>query len=120
LRFCLRAKDSQTPVERSVIEISILSIRRKLKAVSIVSKPDRENNHILYDIPEDVLESYRVPTGKLAQMFPEKEGRSRDEAVAIVAAGAGGDEVQAYSGQDVCYAWQCDANGRCAYVWWYC
>lgn len=88
--------------------------------MAIVSKPDRENKHTLYDIPEEVLEKYRIPTAKLAQMFPEKEERSREEAMAIVAAGSGDEEVQAYTGQDVCYAWQCDASGKCAYVWWYC
>jgi hypothetical protein len=89
--------------------------------MAIVSKADRENNHTLYDIPEEVLAQYKIPTDKLAQMFPKKDERRREEAVAIVAAGSGDSEVQAYSeGQDVCYAWQCDGSGNCAYVWWYC
>jgi hypothetical protein len=89
--------------------------------MAIVSRPDRENKHTLYDIPEGLLEQYRIPTDKLAEMFPDKEEHHRDEAVAIVAAGADdGGDVQAYSGQDICYAWQCDASGKCAYVWWYC
>ena len=88
--------------------------------MAIVSKPDKENKHTLYDIPEEVLGQYRIPTDKLAQMFPEKADRDRDEAIAIVAAGSEDSEVAAYSGQDVCYAWECDANGNCVYVWWYC
>jgi hypothetical protein len=88
--------------------------------MAIVSRPNSENNHILYDIPEELLEAYRVPADKLAQMFPVKEDREREEAVAIVTAGSDDSDVQAYSGQDVCYAWQCDASGKCAYVWWYC
>jgi hypothetical protein len=87
----------------------------------IVSRPDQENKHTLYDIPEELLEQHRIPTDKLVEMFPDKEEHSRDEAVAIVAAGSNTDgDVQAYSGQDICYAWQCDASGKCAYVWWYC
>ena len=90
--------------------------------MAIVSKPDKENKHTLYDVPEEVLAQYSIPADKLAQMFPKKEEHSREEAIAVAtAAKSGGDsEVQAYSGQDICYAWECDAYGNCVYVWWYC
>ena len=97
-----------------------LFVRRKQSAMAIVSKPDQDNNVTLYDIPDAELEKYRIPTEKLAAMFPQKEDRSRSEAVAIAAAGSQEGDVQAYSGQDICYAWECDARGKCVYVWWYC
>ncbi|MDT5124282.1 MAG: hypothetical protein QOC96_3764 [Acidobacteriota bacterium] len=88
--------------------------------MAIVSKPDRENKHTLYDVPDEVLAQYSIPADKLTQMFPKKEGHDRTEAVAIVAAGSGDSEVEGYSGQDICYAWECDGYGNCVYVWWYC
>lgn len=88
--------------------------------MAIVSRPGEDNNVTLYDIPETELEKYRISADKLARMFPVKENPTRDDAVAIASAGASGGDVEAYSGQDVCYAWQCDANGNCQYVWWYC
>ena len=88
--------------------------------MAIVSRPDRQNNVILYDIPEAELEKYRISMEKLANMFPIKENRSREDAVAVVSAGSQNADVEAYSGQDICYAWECDANGKCVYVWWYC
>jgi hypothetical protein len=88
--------------------------------MAIVSKIDKENNVTLYEVPEDALEQYRIPTERLAQMFPAKEMPSREDAHAIAAAGSQGGDVQAYSGHDICYAYQCDAHGHCTYVWWYC
>lgn len=88
--------------------------------MAIVSRPDRDNNVILYDIPDADLEKYRIAPEKLATMFPKKENRSKDEAVAVAKAASTGGDVQAYSNQDICYVWECDANGNCVYVWWYC
>jgi hypothetical protein len=88
--------------------------------MALVSRTDRNNRVSLYDIPEAELEKYSIPADKLAAMFPPKENRSRDDAHAIAAGGAQSGDVQAYSGQDICYAWECDANGNCVYVWWYC
>jgi len=88
--------------------------------MAIVSKTDNTNNVTLYDVPEDALEQYRIPADKLAQMFPSKENRGREDAVAIASAESQGGDVQAYSSHDICYAWECDAHGHCVYVWWYC
>ncbi len=88
--------------------------------MALVSRTDSNNKVVLYDVPESELERYRIPAEKLAQMFPRKESRSREDALAVASAGSQGDEVQAYSNQDICYAWECDAHGNCVYVWWYC
>jgi hypothetical protein len=88
--------------------------------MAIVSKPDKENNVSLYDVPDGELEKYKIPNDKLAEMFPKKENRSKDDAQAVAKAGSQGGDVQAYSNQDVCYAWECDGYGNCVYVWWYC
>ena len=61
--------------------------------MAIVSKPDRENKHTLYVVPDEVLAQYSIPADKLAQMFPKKEEHSREEAIAVAtAAKSGGDE----------------------------
>ena len=53
-------------------------------------------------------------------MFPKKDDRTREDATAVAKAGSTGGDVQAYSNQDICYAWECDGYGNCVYVWWYC
>ena len=87
--------------------------------MAIVSKPDGDRV-TLYDIPDSALEQYKIPSDRLSEMFPQKQDRSRDDAQAVAKAGSQGGDVQAYSNQDICYAWECDANGNCVYVWWYC
>ncbi|HEX8096876.1 MAG TPA: hypothetical protein VF507_02515 [Pyrinomonadaceae bacterium] len=88
--------------------------------MALVSRTDKDNNVALYDVPESELERYRIPPDRLAEMFPPKEGRSRADAMSVASAAAGDGDVQAYSSQDVCYAWECDTQGKCVYVWWYC
>src|SRR5690349_11285056 len=87
-------------VSQKIVRVAVEGIERRLRKelenMAIVSRPDSENNHILYDIPEELLEAHRVPADKLAQMFPVKEDRDRAEAVAIVAAGSDDSDVQAY------------------------
>ncbi|HEV2912192.1 MAG TPA: hypothetical protein VGX92_02650 [Pyrinomonadaceae bacterium] len=48
--------------------------------MAIVSKPDKDNNVTLYDVPDAELEKYKIPADKLAEMFPKKENRTRDDA----------------------------------------
>ena len=87
--------------------------------MAIVSKPDGENV-TLYDIPDDQLEQYKISPEKAAEMFPEQEGAAGESMGTVKAANVGGGDVQAYSNSNICYAWRCNAWGRCWYVWWYC
>ena len=87
--------------------------------MAIVSKPDGQNV-TLYNIPDDELAKYAMSAEDAGKMFPKKEGRTRDDAAAVAKAGSAGGDVQAYSNQDICYAWECDGYGNCVYVWWYC
>lgn len=87
--------------------------------MAIVSKPEGDKV-TLYDIPDSELQKYAVAPEKAAEMFPKKENRSREDATAVAKAGSQGGDVQAYSNQDICYAWECDGYGNCVYVWWYC
>ncbi|HMF57373.1 MAG TPA: hypothetical protein VK619_13605 [Pyrinomonadaceae bacterium] len=87
--------------------------------MAIVSRPDGDRV-TLYDVPDSALEQYKIPADRLSEMFPQKQDRSRDDAQAVAKAGSQSGDVQAYSNQDVCYAWECDGNGNCVYVWWYC
>lgn len=90
--------------------------------MAIVSRPDQGNKVALYDIPDDELARYEISPEKLVEMFPHKESRSRADAIGVAPAGTqdiAGD-VQGYGGQDICYAWECDSNGKCVYIWWYC
>lgn len=87
--------------------------------MAIVSRPDGEKV-TLYDIPDSELEKYAISPEKAGEMFPKKENRSRSDAAAVAKAGSTGGDVQAYSNQDICYAWECDGYGNCVYVWWYC
>ena len=88
--------------------------------MAIVSKPGKENKVTLYDVPDAELEKYKIPAQKLAAMFPKKENRERSDAHAVAAPASGAGEVQGRGSQDVCYAWECDGEGKCTYVWWYC
>lgn len=87
--------------------------------MAIVSKSDADKV-TLYDIPDSELQKYAIDPQKAAEMFPKKENRSRSDAAAVAKAGSQGGDVQAYSNQDICYAWECDGYGNCVYVWWYC
>lgn len=87
--------------------------------MAIVSKPDGQNV-TLYDIPDAELAKYAMSAEAAAKMFPKKEDRTRADATAVAKAGSTGGDVQAYSNQDICYAWECDGYGNCVYVWWYC
>ena len=88
--------------------------------MAVVSRPDKENNVTLYDVPDAELEKYKLAPEKAAQMFPKKENKTRADAVAVAKAGTGAGDVHGYSNQDICYAWECDGYGNCVYVWWYC
>ena len=87
--------------------------------MAIVSKPESGNKVTLYDIPDSDLERYKIPGDKLAQMFPKKESRGRDDAVIRSSVAKGGD-VSAYNAPEICCGWVCWTTEGCHWECWEC
>jgi len=84
------------------------------------SEPTQDGQVTLYDIPDDVLQQYKLDPQRAAQMFPEKDSPTRSDAVAAVnmQQSKSGD-VQGYAGW-ICWRYVCYTNGACYYYEWYC
>jgi hypothetical protein len=89
--------------------------------MAVVSGISQSGEQVLYDIPDCELEKYKLPTAPMtdadiAQLFPGKEGLTREDAHGFVQVGADASgDVTAY--QPVCVYWYYDTFG--VYHWWY-
>ena len=71
----------------------------------------------LYDVPDDVLAQYELEGQELTDDMKSQMGANpgRDQAEGVMAPGAMGGDVQAYSHTCICWI----RRGR-TYYWWYC
>ena len=91
--------------------------------MAIVSAVDESGTEALYEIPDDVLSKYKLQSSQLtdsvkAQLFPDKDKLTKDDAQGVMAtAPSGGDDVEGY--QAICRYWIRD--GGTIYYWYdYC
>jgi hypothetical protein len=116
------------PSERFVIPMKTRRGQRKAsptpkkerdKIMAIVSKSEGGNKVTLYEIPDSDLNRYQIPEDKLAQMFPQKESRSKDDAVMRSAVATSGD-VTAYNSPELCCGWVYYGPGDSRWQCWSC
>ena len=88
--------------------------------MAIVSAVDESGVEALYEIPEDVLGKYKLKSAPLsdsvkAQLFPDKEKMTKDDAQGVMAtAPSAGGDVEGYAA--ICRYWIRDGD---YIVWWY-
>ena len=91
--------------------------------MAIVSAVDESGAEALYEIPEEVLATYKLTSAPLsdsvkAQLFPDKEKLTKDDAQGVMAtAPSAGGDVEGYAA--ICRYWIRD--GGVIYYWYdYC
>lgn len=87
--------------------------------MAIVGKPEGGNKISLYEIPDSDLDRYKIPSEKLAQMFPKKDKPSREDALLRIPVSKGG-EVEGYGGGEQCCGWVCWTTEGCHWECWDC
>lgn len=88
--------------------------------MAIVSSVDESGTEALYEIPEDVLSTYKLKSQQMtdstrARLFPDKDKLTKDDAQGVMAtAPSAGGDVEGYAA--ICRYWIRDGD---YIIWWY-